>query len=992
MNHKLIFASCFHTFLFFFASCLDLAARNNAILADTTAPVVQSSLLPLVLTNSPTSCKLPATTLPFPVFTDDQTPFSTLIKAFKVTHPTTNQVILKGNASDSTFSLSLLVLGKYNLIYSATDEAGNVGTATQSLEIKDTIAPKAVCANYTPKLGIYGTATVAATLFDGGSKDNCGIDLNSMEASRDSGLTFHKQLIFGCKDHVLTVLLRVKDTAGNTATCMTSICIDNANQTLLYTSPDTTVFCGDDAKAKAWLDSHIPTLKTKNDLPSFNNPGFYASCDPAAKLHFTDKSTINACGVGTYVRSYSVSYSTTVEQKYTSSLNASAYRVTFPADTVLTCAVSESANTGNPIVTNLNNDPNNPILVTCANTAVTYKDSVVQQSAKSYQILRTWQVLNTCKVPTGTWNKNVVKGTGEVRKLKKPDGTCGDIVPRTFTYIDPKLFSKLSIDTAWSNKFRPLVEDNSCYKFDKDFYMEYLQTITISDTLAPNWVTINNPTILKVNETTVTLMVNQPVAQDCCPDLKYSVQVVKEANNQPLDSVQIGKPKLIQQADFGNYIFTYTVTDRVGNSTTTSQTILVGEQEKPTAICRNIPSFYVWPSTGLANILATQLDSASYDNYTSKANLKFFVQIINTHKATKLPSFQNVYINCVGKKLLRLWVVDEAGNTDYCDTEVEITNPWEGAPGEPLIVSPCPPYGENYINVAGTLKTEEGKAINSVSMYRTDTIPIKGGYQQIYNGFFANEGIPKGTDFLYNPKKENETAQGLTTEDLVLLHKHILNLKPLKSPYKLLAADVNNSKTITAADLVALQKIILGLQPTRWRFVDKAFVFPNPQNPWATVFPETIRFLQLQQDTQAHFIGFKIGDINGDATSFFAPSKSATKITLTTENQIVAENKTTLISFFNKSNTSIEGFQGTLEYDADALEFVGLEGENVQFHLIENGKIALSCYAVAQGDKALFRLTVKGKKNVSLANRLKITSSKMKAQAYTKEGEVVELE
>jgi hypothetical protein len=51
---------------------------------------------------------------------------------------------------------------------------------------------------------------------------------------------------------------------------------------------------------------------------------------------------------------------------------------------------------------------------------------------------------------------------------------------------------------------------------------------------------------------------------------------------------------------------------------------------------------------------------------------------------------------------------------------------------------------------------------------------------------------------------------GVSTLDLVDMQKHLL-IKPLSSPYKMIAADANNSKSITAIDLIEMRKLILGI-------------------------------------------------------------------------------------------------------------------------------------------------------------------------------------
>lgn len=53
--------------------------------------------------------------------------------------------------------------------------------------------------------------------------------------------------------------------------------------------------------------------------------------------------------------------------------------------------------------------------------------------------------------------------------------------------------------------------------------------------------------------------------------------------------------------------------------------------------------------------------------------------------------------------------------------------------------------------------------------------------------------------------------EGVTTMDIILIQKHILGIKSLDSPYKIIAADVNNSQSITASDIAEIRKLILGV-------------------------------------------------------------------------------------------------------------------------------------------------------------------------------------
>ncbi len=118
-----------------------------------------------------------------------------------------------------------------------------------------------------------------------------------------------------------------------------------------------------------------------------------------------------------------------------------------------------------------------------------------------------------------------------------------------------------------------------------------------------------------------------------------------------------------------------------------------------------------------------------------------------------------------------------------------------------------------------------------------------------------------GQDYL--SRLDVNPLNGLTTFDLVLISRHILNIQPLGSPYKLIAADVNRSSTIATLDLIQLRKLILNIDTdfvnnTSWLFIPADYVFPVPTNPWFAAFPEVLNYNNLSAEVLgAGFIAVK---------------------------------------------------------------------------------------------------------------------------------------
>jgi hypothetical protein len=169
--------------------------------------------------------------------------------------------------------------------------------------------------------------------------------------------------------------------------------------------------------------------------------------------------------------------------------------------------------------------------------------------------------------------------------------------------------------------------------------------------------------------------------------------------------------------------------------------------------------------------------------------------------------------------------------------------------------------------IGGIISTEGNQNVQGVtvtisgSLSQTSTTTTNGGYSFLI--------FKSGGEYTVTPKLDKSPLNGISTFDLLLIQKHILGIQALNSPYKMIAADVNNSKSISTLDLIQLRKLILGLDlqflnNTSWRFVDERYIFPNPKNPWAEKFPEEV-YINKTTSRNGNFVAIKIGDINASA-------------------------------------------------------------------------------------------------------------------------------
>jgi len=243
--------------------------------------------------------------------------------------------------------------------------------------------------------------------------------------------------------------------------------------------------------------------------------------------------------------------------------------------------------------------------------------------------------------------------------------------------------------------------------------------------------------------------------------------------------------------------------------------------------------------------------------------------------------------------------------------------------------------------------------------------------------------------------KTDDVRNGVSTFDLAMISKHVLNVAPLNSPYKIIAADANNSGTVTTLDLVAIRKVVLFVSNefpnnTSWRFVDKDYVFATPQNPFASVFPEVRNFNNITGANMADFVAIKIGDVSGDAQanglSGVEDRSFNGTFNMNTEDKAFQAGEEVRVAI-NANLKSIDGYQATLNFNTKAVELTDIESatltkENFGTTMTADGIITLSWNGEATSNEA-FTLIFTAKTAGTVSDVLSVSSSYTKAEAYT---------
>lgn len=501
------------------------------------------------------------------------------------------------------------------------------------------------------------------------------------------------------------------------------------------------------------------------------------------------------------------------------------------------------------------------------------------------------------------------------------------------------------------------------------------QVIEVKDVEAPVLEIPEDVTFGTTSTTACVANVVLPIATatDCNPN----VSIVNNSNYAVLkaDNASGTYPA-------GVHTVTFTAYDGCGNSSTKTMKITVVDDEPPVPACIKGLSIPL-NSDGIAVVTLNMIEVGTFDNCTPKSSLKFNL-------------FPDTF-SCknVGDNQIMLQATDAAGNMSFCTTTVNIQDNLG--------------YCNKLVKISGKARTILGEEMNDVKILLNNELEratdSTGQYE--YLNLFKN------TNYFVNASKESHILSGISTQDALALSKHILGIKALDSPYKIIAADINNNGKVTTADLLALRKAILQIDDKfpnnkAWRFVDANHVFPNQGNPFTQAIPETVTLDNLQTNkTNVNWIGIKVGDLNlsVNPNNLNAPvvrNLAGTLELLTDDVQLTAgyEYK---IPVKCKDFKTVQGFQYTFEYDANQLEIVNslpgslrsMDQDALGNTFAKDGKTGVSWFEPIHDkiteDNTLFELVVKAKTNCLLSKSLKIGSSFLAAEAYQADDEMLDV-
>ncbi len=518
---------------------------------------------------------------------------------------------------------------------------------------------------------------------------------------------------------------------------------------------------------------------------------------------------------------------------------------------------------------------------------------------------------------------------------------------------------------------------------------EHVQVILVNDHQVPNLV-IPKDTIIYAQDANCiksNISLWKATATDCSPN----VTITNDHNSGGADASGI--------YNYGQTKIKFTAVDGCGNVTTKEMNVTILDGKKPTPTCfHGLAGDVVnMNGQGMLMIRAKQFDAGSYDNCTPKNKLRFAF--------SKNPNDTLRIFTCdsLGLRGVNMWVIDETGNADFCSTYIHVQNN----------MGACSPTPTSMASVAGAIQTEITKNVEKVIV----TVDYSNGFPSLSNifGTYKIINLPLGNNYKVTPIKRLNPKNGVTTFDIYSIHRHILGIQPLGSPYKIIAADIDHSNNLTTKDLVELKKLVLGTidsfsNNTSWRFVSKNFVFTNPNNPFTAPFPEVVNVNNVNgQVNNVDFIGVKIGDVNDSALPDSKMDKAAPRfggaIELNVQNEAIKRGSTYTVAFRAKDFQNILGYQFTLGFDAKTLQFAGTEAGtlsdindgNFGFSQLDEGLLTTSWFSskanatTVNDDDVLFKLKFVAQTDGQLSDILKLNSRVTSAEAYDEQGQLLDV-
>jgi len=884
---------------------------------------------------------------------------------------TTGGLSVSGNADDG-FVLHDAYLGQHRIEYRSVDCCGNVGRSYMNITVVDDTPPVAVSKEFivisltnisNPINGYQGTANVYARDLDNGSYDGCSgvtIEVSRDPVCRNADANWGDFVTFCCEDlegfasMEIKVRLRITDANGNSNEVWSRVLLEDKSNEFPTTPPHMILTCDMDYNDFS-ITGGFPKIFGACGEAEFNcdTLDVIENTEPR-ELRLSDGVVINGipqeapaydpgCGFGAIRRQFrdcggGVQWFIILPVDpfdHTS--------IIWPDDKLVDC---NDYDNGQP----------DWLESTCNLVGVSVEsDTFMFDGNSCMKILNHWSVINWCIYdPTNPYSPGKYTYTQLVKII--------DTVDPVISLQDSLQYSVFDNCTSKDLVLEATAEDNGLCGSD---WINWELSVDINS----DWIE------------------DYHYSSSYTPYLVYGDKnpyYIPESGNG--ETVSISLPDGIYGSEVWHRAV-WRAYDGCGNTTSKMSYFQIRDNKAPTPYCLNLSTAVM--ESGQVELWAIDFNKGSFDNctevqnliftftdvppparddteYDSNSDLQWYNGTFWYYNSEKIDpdtgageyEKQDDYggaihrwdpgLRSAGKVFtiadagpdgfveLPVYVWDENTNIDFCLVNLRLVD--NGGGGMAM--------------VSGKVKTEFGEPVENIETNITGPLNYREEQMTDGDGQFAFVETPFFADYKISGTREDDYMNGVSTLDLVLIQRHILGQESLDSPYKMIAADVNNDAYITALDLIELRKLILGIynqlpNSASWKLINAEDQL-SLSNPWN--FSESRTILDLIDDhMQEDFIGVKMGDVNGsvqaNSISRTSSIKSAAQAQLIYADQEVAASETFEIEL-KAEGIDFHSFQ--LSLNTPGMELIGMKGVLGKEHVYQSGDILNISYNGSQ--------------------------------------------
>ncbi|MEM9916933.1 MAG: T9SS type A sorting domain-containing protein [Bacteroidota bacterium] len=323
------------------------------------------------------------------------------------------------------------------------------------------------------------------------------------------------------------------------------------------------------------------------------------------------------------------------------------------------------------------------------------------------------------------------------------------------------------------------------------------------------------------------------------------------------------------------------------------------------------------------------------------------------------------------------------------------------------------PTSVSQYDFSGQVRTTADVGIEGVNIRLSNSLATQ---TTGTDGSFSFQDVAENIPIDLGYSKSGNPLASVSTYDLVLLSKHILDIEPFNSPYKAIASDVNGSGTLSAFDIIEIRKLILGLIDEFpigqvWRFVPSCVTFSDPNKPFDTANENCIPQSFLDQDyNDFNIIGIKLGDpstvgVLSSSTASEGRSQGS-PFQLIVEDRMLEAGQSYRIPIKSGAFSQLAALQFGLKWNQQVAELqdlsfegsesaLAVKAENFNLTQKADGKMSFAWFDVEAHDLAadavLFYLDLKPQRAIKLSDLLSLDASLTRAEASRMDGSLLKI-